>query len=86
MQEILPHEGIACKFDALADLEELQIQSRQIYRTTTPYSDLSSISVTIWSLHIEYGVATEQPLMKSQVLLLPPVYLRCGLYFLLYIN
>ena len=38
--------SIAYKFDALTNMEELHIQSRQIYRTTPSYSDLSCISVT----------------------------------------
>jgi len=37
-------------------------KSRHIYRTTPSYSYLSSISVTIWSLHIRNGGATERPL------------------------
>ena len=58
--------SIACKFNALTDMRSFRFKSRQTYRTTTSYSDLSSISVIIWSLHVEHGVATEHPLSPSQ--------------------
>ena len=54
--------GIACKFDALTDMEELHIQKSSdlpndhlIFRFELRFG-------YIWSLHIEYGGATERPL------------------------
>ena len=45
-------------------MEELHNQKSSDLPNNT---DLSSISVTIWSLHIEYGVATEHALNRANL-------------------
>ena len=58
MQEILPHEEIAFKFDALADPKELQIRKS---------SDLPNDHLRIrFELQIESEAATEHSLTYSE--------------------
>ncbi|OCK93355.1 uncharacterized protein K441DRAFT_723413 [Cenococcum geophilum 1.58] len=61
-----PHFNYCIRYslqiDALTNMEELHIQTVSVYQTTPSFSYLSSGSVTIWSLHIRNGGATERPL------------------------
>jgi len=53
--------SIACKFDALTDMEELYIQKSSDLPTAS-YLYLGSVSVKYRASILEYEVATEQPL------------------------
>ena len=58
---------IACKFDAVADLKEFQVRSRQFYRMIASESDLSFRSAIFWSLRIDYYKVATQPLNSTTV-------------------